>query len=915
MTWARRIAAAALGAGLGLAAWVALAAAAHLTGEVRDTEGNPLALANVVVLGTGYGAVSGGDGRFDIELPAGRYSVKASYIGFRAETRQATVGAESGRLVFELRAETQLLSEIEISGRRLVDVKAASTVRTVEREQILRMPVDEVLAVVGRQAGVSIYDNQTHVRGGRHDEAVFVVDGVVVKDYITGQSHGGDLSSRSVAEVNVLTGGYSAEYGQALSGIINVTTREGGNKRKGYLSWMTDHVGGGWDGFRSDYLTLQLEGPFFHEGGAAQLHIPGELTYFVDMNGRFSDTYLPGWSSDGNVNARVSSYDDRFLGRLFSYGKPFDSRSDNNWQLLTKLTWKASANDKLTVSLNKHLGINSGFSFEPISRTDPTASTTYPWEWYRRLDHYLTFTEDKATFSAFWTHHTSRQTFHELRLSRFFTNYHYDVNGKPWFEYQEPDDQALPEGQNNAFFVDSGDYYTWHDHSIEERSLRWDVTARRGKHLIKGGIDHAFQDIQFIDIRYPWEPDPDGLGREHDLYNVHPQVGAAYAQTLFDYEGLVANIGLRLDYWYPGREVEEAVADTSRPAITPGMRRGFENDTVSLFGHRLKARFSPRVAVSHPVTDRTKLFYNYGRFSQWPTYFYVYSKIGSVSSEDFPLVGNVNLDPEVSSQFEFGAAHEFSERLGANLTFFFKDQYDYPTATRFSRLGQADFFIYRNSDYARTRGIELEVNRRPSPHLGGTVSYTYSVSTGRSSDPNESIELQELLGAAGQIGLEEGFTFWNRPHKLSLTVDYRVRRGDERPLVLGLKVPDDLSASFFYEVQSGRAYTPQDARGNRTGKRYSRNTGFEQVADLRIERGFAVWDTRLAAIFDVRNLMDQRYPRRIDPQTGELLQDGVGNYSRPPVSESEGRFRAAQLANPSNRSAPRQVRIGASLEW
>jgi outer membrane receptor protein involved in Fe transport len=140
------------------------------------------------------------------------------------------------------------------------------------------------------------------------------------------------------------------------------------------------------------------------------------------------------------------------------------------------------------------------------------------------------------------------------------------------------------------------------------------------------------------------------------------------------------------------------VADTSRPAITPGMRRGVEQDTITLFGHHLKARFSPRIAVSHPVTDRTKLFYNYGRFSQWPTYFYVYSKIGSVSSEDFPLVGNVNLDPEVSSQFEFGAAHEFSDRLSANLTFFFKDQYDYPTP--FRRLGQADFFILNPTTHA-----------------------------------------------------------------------------------------------------------------------------------------------------------------------------------------------------------------------
>jgi hypothetical protein len=61
--------------------------------------------------------------------------------------------------------------------------------------------------------------------------------------------------------------------------------------------------------------------------------------------------------------------------------------------------------------------------------------------------------------------------------------------------------------------------------------------------------------------------------------------------------------------------------------------------------------------------------------------------------------------------------------------------------------------------------------------------------------------------------------------------------------------------------------------------------------------------------------MNQRSPRRIDPQSGGMPQDGFGDYSRPPVSESEARFRAAQLANPSTLSAPRQVRLGASLEW
>ncbi len=913
---APRIAAAALGAFCILFVLVAArpAAAATLSGDVRDQDGKPLAFASVVVVGTPYGAGTDESGRFSITLPPGDYSIQASFVGYRAETRQVRLGEGGAKLAFTLQEEARLLGEIEVLGaQKMVDVKAASTVRTIEREEILRMPVDEVLEVVGRQVGVSIYDDQTHIRGGREDEVVYVIDGVVVKDYITGQSRAGDLSARSVAEVNVLTGGFPSEYGQALSGIVNITTREGGTETRGYLSWVTDHVGGGWDGFRSDNVSMQFEGPLFDRG---EVRVPGQLTYFVELSGRLSDTYLPGWaSSTGDGKARVSSYEDKFLGQLFSYGTPFDSRSGNDWQLLTKFAWKTSRDDKFLFTVNKVLNINSGYFFDPIARVDPTANTTYPWEWYRRLDHYLTYTEDKNTLSGVWNHLTSESTLHELRLSRFFTTYHYDVHGKPWYDYEEPDDQALPPGEDHPFFIQTGDNPSWHDHSILEWALDWDMTAKRGKHTFKTGVNHSFQSIQYIDINYPWQSDPDGLGGVHDLYDAHPQVGAGYAQMQFAYEGLVGNVGLRFDYWYPGPEVEEAIADTSRPAITPSMVAAFEEDTFTLFGHHLKGRLSPRLSVSHPVTDRDKLFFNYGRFSQWPTYFYVYSKIGSVSSEEFPLIGNINLDPEVSSQWEFGAARTFSERLAGNITFFFKDQYDYPTATRFSRLGHGDFFIYRNSDYARTRGIEFEVERRPAPHLGGSISYSYSVSTGRSSDPNEAVELQELLGAAGQIGLEEGYTYWNRPHQVNLSLDYVIPRGDRGPEVFGLRIPDDLTANLYYSVRSGRAYTPEDGSGNRIGKRYSRNASFEHLVDVKIQRGFDLSRTRLALQLDIRNLFNNRSPRRIDPQTGEKPEDGSGEYSDPPASESSAEYRAAQLDNPSYLTTPRQVRIGASLAW
>jgi hypothetical protein len=162
---------------------------------------DPLALASVVVLGTGYGAVSG---RTAASTQAGRYSVKASYIG-SGETRRVTVGQAAASCSSSARDPGAERDRGRGAARRR---QAASTVHG-------RAGADpahaggRVLAVVGRQAE-SRSTTTRPVRGSRHDGRCMWSTASW-----SGLHHrpvwGGDLSSRSVAEVNVLTGGYSAE--------------------------------------------------------------------------------------------------------------------------------------------------------------------------------------------------------------------------------------------------------------------------------------------------------------------------------------------------------------------------------------------------------------------------------------------------------------------------------------------------------------------------------------------------------------------------------------------------------------------------------------------------------------------------------------------------------------------------------
>src|SRR5439155_7673268 len=119
--------------------------------------------------------------------------------------------------------------------------------------------------------------------------------------------------------------------------------------------------------------------------------------------------------------------------------------------------------------------------------------------------------------------------------------------------------------------------------------------------------------------------------------------------------------------------------------VSPGLRDAFYGDTRSLFGRRYKLHLSPRIIVAHPITENSSFFFNYGEFTQIPSYRYVYSKLTSISSESFPLLGNPNLNPQVSVNYEVGAKNQFLPTAAANVTFFVKDIYDYPTATTFKR--------------------------------------------------------------------------------------------------------------------------------------------------------------------------------------------------------------------------------------
>jgi len=135
------------------------------------------------------------------------------------------------------------------------------------------------------------------------------------------------------------------------------------------------------------------------------------------------------------------------------------------------------------------------------------------------------------------------------------------------------------------------------------------------------------------------------------------------------------------------------------------------DETFKIFGARGKGHLSPRLGISHPVTDNDVLYFNYGHFSQLPTYQYVYAKLSTVSEATYQLIGNPNLNPKTTVAYELGIKHKFSASQALEFKAYYKDMFDYETSqsiTAFNPLiGNYSLMMYINMDYARSRGIEI----------------------------------------------------------------------------------------------------------------------------------------------------------------------------------------------------------------
>jgi len=478
----------------------------------------------------------------------------------------------------------------------------------------------------------------------------------------------------------------------------------------------------------------------------------------------------------------------------------------------------------------------------------------------------------------------------------------------PWEPYIDINRNGKHDGQD--LFLDRGfnRYAVWHRRESQVLMAKADLTSQIDRNnQMKTGVEFQYINMKMNEIQYPefkYDREPDGqLYEQHGVfrsfYERSPKQFAFYIQDKMEYGGLIANVGVRLDVFLQAGEILEDTVSQDLLRVLP------DYDEI----YKSQSRISPRLGMSYPITDRSKLFFSYAHLYQLPGYDNFY-QMPTQASRAGRLLGNPNLGYEKNIIYEIGVAYGVTSDWTVELSGYYKDIYGLLNTSQ-TMIGPLSQMVYENLDYARSRGIELTVRKSYSHRYSLEGSYQYAFAFGKSSSDRSGYD---ALFDQSSIPLRDLPLNWDERHQLSLLADYRVRK-DDNPVVFGLKLPDQWGLNAVFQYGSGFPYTPSPLNPNWTpqpGERaWERENALRMPAsyniDLRFNKDFSIAGMDYSFFLWVSNLTNRRNVLAVYPETGEP--------DNPFIEESVSELIWDYAQNPTNFSAPRNIRLGLEVRW
>lgn len=791
-----------------------------ISGRVIDAEtGDPLYGVDVYIPSLIHGGASDVDGSyFILNVPPGKYEVEASMIGYRTEIKQ-DVKVYADRTTFLDFLLTIGLIEIDnpivvVAEEPVIEIDMTSKETRITRDEIDLLPVTKPAEILALQGGV-ITDagGDLHIRGGRTGELAYYIDGIEISNPLLGSAPNFDKSI--ISEMSLLSGTFNAEYGNVMSGVVNVVTPEGSPRLSSHFEYTSFTV------YPSPYRKADW---IYHDVDTLGT-ISGSDTHRDSLGNSLYELQPLDIAFQGEINAHVTGPIPFDKGtRFYASANYLNEESylpfgyENGYGASGKLTRRFGSCFKAFIDVHYSYGETQNYSHR-----------------YKYLyDNYLVNYARSIRVIGGINHVLRNNLFYNLRFG-------YIVDSIETKSSDAVADTVIePVYDNYSEFYVSGYPIFQQEITTKKYVLKADITLQAAKiNNVKFGIVSNFYRFNLDKRQQLFTRGP----IVYQEYAREPLDGAVFLQDKIEHNYLVVNAGLRFDYYYPNAVMWEDIEDPTSPVydVDPSYQ------------------LSPRLGLSYPITDNSMLHFAYGHFFQTPPYEIMYFNANYIAyPENIPrygLVGNPRIKPQRTTTYEVGMKYGIKDIYGIDVTLFLKDIKNLLATTQV-RDFPYDYIIYTNEDFGSVQGFDVTIKRKLVSRFGFNINYTYQIARG-----NRSFAMQGFYDVYTGLPerMKEYYLDFDRRHTVAgiLNIAFNNLGG------IGLN----------FKAASGLPYTPYISEGVVVEENSARMV-WEYSFDVMVHQGFNIGKTTVDFFVKGNNITDHLNPRYVYPRSGEPWNSG-----------------------------------------
>ena len=882
-----------------------------LSGKVFNSEsGEPLYGANIIIEKIDIGTTSDRDGNFVImDIPTGNYRVNVSYIGFATHIIK-NVSIKIDKTTFiEVPMQQKGIQgqEIIVSAQReAIEKDKTYSSSDFETDVINRMPSEGLRDIMKQDASLRENPDGTYsMRGGGSFDINFMVDGVSQQNSNTGvpgtnfmgtranTSWKYDFNPLGVKQMEIISGGFSAEYGKAQSGVVKVVSKEGSEEFEGQVKFEYRPPGKYHFGdyiYNRDQFEWENWGEFQDWIDWRDENNPNvnndSLRYLYDM---WIKNHTP---SSGNYLGPYDYRDMVYKRVLFGFGGPIGKFPGSTFYLSgekrskpTRLPtsektvqydnvnlttfFKISDELKMRMSLqyqHSYSGIFSGAN--DIRWSSPVGNISFNGGQRK----YLLVTvppkdEYNWTQNMILTYIPSPETFYKLQISH---NYEmYNIGNIPVDKDKQVPSGPWDEGYTRLVWEPAGSVYN-QDVRTHTYTVKASMTHQfSSSNHFKMGLHSNIWDMHYHSVSSLYANALVYRSGFAEYYKATPIYFAAYAQDKMEYKGLIANIGLRVDGYNSNVKMPADIWDPFYPG-TMGNAIGNPETTMP----STHITLSPRTGLSFPIGENTAFRLQYGHFYDMPEFRQLLSR---GTWQGWVMYGNPDLGFEKTIQYEFGLQHSFNRNHRLDLVAFYNDRTRQTTAIRrhfdtgsvARSVSDPYASTYVNRGYGTTKGLEFSVERIRTSNLHYRFSYNLSRSTTayygptaiwEETDPNRPIDMTPYI-QRGNSNLTDD----DRTHSFTAFVSYSTP--ESYGIHLGNFYPlENVTMSLTYRANSGRPYTYITEYDDFFDVVNNRRYPLEYITNLNLTKTFNIYGQQLSLSCKIQNLFNNRWLTPFHPQ-------------------------------------------------